>query len=120
MPKSLSSLESSKLSDLYAHYAGWREFSEDITNVALAEMVKAKQAYDYAWDVEFLKVRSKFKTSKETDAYLHTHAELESLKDIWNEKELFHTLLLKKLESLNNALTVISREITRRGISEPR
>jgi hypothetical protein len=120
IPTSLAILESEKLSDLYTSYAAWREFTEDMVNSALAQMLHKKRQYDFSWDVEFLRIRNGHKTAKETDAHLATSKNLAALKNDFEEAELFHTLLQKKLESFNNCLTIISREITRRGLSEPR
>jgi len=113
LPTSISKLTSDKLSDLMLRYTAWREFTEDILNDSLVEFTVAKEQYDNAYQIEYLRADSKLKV-KEKEALIDTLPTIHEKYLYLQEAELYHNLILRKLESFTNCLTIISREITRR------
>lgn len=114
MPTRCTGLNLDKLSDLMVKYTGWREYTEDLLNDALPEFTYAKERYEH--EKELLILSTKGATVKEKTYKAETDSRIYSLREFYIEKELFYNMLLNKLESYNNCLTIISREITLRGI----
>ena len=115
LPKNISHLTSEKLSDLQNHYSAWREFTEDCLIDALAESTSARINYEYEYDLKLLQLIPLSKTKVHAEAKARTSADIRKLYLSLSSAELYHQLLSSKLESYNNALATISREITRRG-----
>jgi hypothetical protein len=112
LPKKLSSLPSDKLSDIQTRYTAWREFTEDLLVEALAEYTRLKEEYEYAFNKKLLVTNAK--SLREKEAIVRTDLNIRKLFLSLQEAELYYNLLSSKIESYNNCLTVISREITRR------
>jgi hypothetical protein len=115
LPNKISVLSSDKLSDLQNHYSAWREFTEDLLVNSLAEATSARIKYEYEYDVKLLQFIPQTKTKVQAEAKTRVSEDIRKLYVSLSEAELYHELLGKKLESYNNALATISREITRRG-----
>ena len=113
MPKTITHMSSEKLGDIHAHYSAWREYTEDLLNDSMAELLTKQEVYDYERDKKYLLISGKNNT--ERDAKINTDERLRELSVPLSEADLYHELLLKKLESFNNCLATISREISRRG-----
>lgn len=113
MPKSVSSLSGSDLSDLMNRYTAWREFADDCLNDALYEYTKNKHKADYNKDVLFLITNGK--NLREREMYVSTDPRIKSEQDSLLEYEMYHDLLLRKVESYSSCLAIISREISRRS-----
>lgn len=112
--KSLFTLSAQQLSDLQTNYTAWREYTEDLLTESLTELMIAKEDYSYHYDIELLKLAENLKV-KTKEALLNTSEVLREKTVYLQQVELYHELLGKKFESYTNCLTVISREITRRG-----
>lgn len=108
----VSDINSDKLSDLMLTFAAWREFTEDLLMEAFADFTRKTELHDHKYDVTLLTTTGN--TVKEKEARTRTDLEVRKLFLSLQEAELYYNLLSRKLESYNNCLTVISREITRR------
>lgn len=115
LPKKISVLKSEALSDLQNHFAAWREFTEDLLVDALAESTTARIKYEYEYDIKLLMYIPQCKTKVQAESKTRVAEDIRKLYVSLSEAELYHQLLSNKLESYNNALATISREITRRS-----
>lgn len=113
MPTGISTLTLDKLGDLQAKYSAWREYTEDLLLEAVYEKIMAETTYQEKFDRKLLVMEGKTVTEKKTLTDLDDEVIKYKNKSI--HKEVFHTMLSSKLESLNNVLSVLSREISRRG-----
>jgi hypothetical protein len=112
MPTRVSDLTSDELGNLISRYTAWREYTEDRHIEACAVFAECKSKYDMEYTKQI--VASKFNkiTDKRYDAKVSSE---ELLKDL-EEAEMYKDLLAGKLESFTNVLTMLSRELTRRGV----
>lgn len=115
LPGKISIINSEKLSDLQNMYAAWREFTEDLIIDALAESTSMRHNYEYEFDIALLKMIPNCKTKVEAESKTRVDAKIRKLSLSLSESELYYKLLCDKLESYNNVLATISREITRRS-----
>ena len=113
LPKQLSVLSSDKISDLQLLYTAWRELTEDLLVEALSNFTKHKIVYDFEYEKKLLLTTGN--TVKEKEAKVSTEPKIHELYLSLQDSELYYNLLVSKKESYDNCLTVISREITRRG-----
>lgn len=111
--KNLASLSSENLADLMTRYTAWREYTEDILVEATVEFTNAEQKYDDLYDKYSLVVTGSNRDIRH--AKIMQEPEVKALAVIKRDTEMYHKLLLGKLESFNNCLTIISREISRRS-----
>lgn len=115
MPTKITNLASDELGDIIARYTAWREFTEDCHAEACAVYAQVKSKYDLESDIALLK--SDAPTITEKKASIKLNGKIESLYKELNEAEVYCDLLGRKLESFTNVLAMLSRELTRRGIS---
>lgn len=113
LPKQLSTLSSDKVSDLQLNYAAWRELTEDLLVEALSDFTYKKSKFDFEFNKKLLITSGS--TVKEKEAKVSVDEYIHDLQTSMEEAELYHDLLTRKLESYNNCLAVISREISRRS-----
>lgn len=112
LPTKISDLTSEALSDLMLKYTAWREFTEDLCMEALTDFTRKTEQHSYKFDQTFLMMEGS--TVKEKETRTRIDLEVHKLYLLLQDAELYYNLLSRKLESYNNCLTVISREITRR------
>ena len=112
-PTKISHIADAQLGDMQALYSAWREFTQDLLTSALQAMMARKSEYDY----EFAKaviiapgdgINEKKFTATADDKLKAKRASL-------LDAEIYFEMLSKKLESVNECLVVLSREVTRRG-----
>jgi hypothetical protein len=115
MPTRVSSLASDELGDISSRYAAWREFTEDLHMGACATYAQIKSEYDLAHDRVLITINSS--TVSEKKAMANTDVEVVKLSQKLVEADIYVGLLARKLESFSNVLAILSRELTRRGIS---
>jgi len=115
LPAKISTISTHQLSDLQNHYSQWREFTEDLLVEALATFTSTKMKYEYAYDVEVIKMIPKCKTKVEAETKARINDDIQKLFVDLSDAELYYELLTKKFESYNNTLATISREITSRS-----
>jgi len=113
MPHEMSNLNSNDLGNYMSRYAAWREFTEDVLTQADMEYIEAKERYDYEYKKLWLTLPRE-KTVKDSERRLDIHEDIVSLRESLTEAEMFKNMVGTKYESINNAITVLSREITRR------
>lgn len=113
----ISQIAVGQLGNLMSRYAAWREYSENLANIAVAEYLQEYEKYDF----EYAKKYEVLPNDKATEKKMILTAN-EELHKRWEkvlEKQVYKDMLAKKVESLNNCIAVISREIARRGQSPP-
>lgn len=115
MPTKISDLASDELGNMIARYSAWREFTEDRHAEACAVLAQCKSEYDLECDKEML--LSSAQTVTERKAVAKTSPKVAKLYKDLGEAEVFRDLLANKLDSFSNVLAMLSRELTRRGVS---
>jgi len=110
----ISHISSDKLGDLIAQYSAWREYCEDCHISAVSEYTVAKAAYDEMMGREMVLISAGDVTTKK--AMAQQADSVKPLSKTLLEKELYWKMISNKLESFTNTLTILSRELTRRGI----
>lgn len=115
MPTRVSDLASDELGNMIARYTAWREFTEDRHAEACAVLAQCKSEYDLAVDKEMLS--SSANTVTERKASAKSNPRVERMYKSLTEAEMYRDLLANKLESFSNVLAMLSRELTRRGVS---
>lgn len=115
MPTRISDYASDELGNIISRYTAWREFTEDRHMEACAVYSQCKSEYDLACDTEMLK--SDGQTVSERKASAKTNSQVQKLGVIVNEAEIYTNLLAAKLDSFSNVLAMLSRELTRRGVT---
>lgn len=115
MPTKIANVASDELGDMIARYSAWREFTEDRHAEACAVFSQCKSEYDLACDKELL--LSGAQTVTERKAAAKTNPIVSGLYKDMVEAETFRDLLANKLDSFSNVLAMLSRELTRRGVS---
>lgn len=113
MPTSVSAMNGDKLGDLMIRYSAWREYADDCVQDAFVEYMQSKNKYDYQWELLFLQTAGK--SIKDREMIVNCDVLIRKLKVDLEDAEMYHQLLLNKLDSFTNCLTIISREITRRS-----
>lgn len=113
MPHEMSNLNSQDLGNFMSQYAAWREYTEDVLVQANIRCIELENNYSHTKKVIWLSM-SREKTVKDTEKRLDIDEEVVSLREELMEAEMYRDLLATKYESINNALTVLSREVTRR------
>jgi hypothetical protein len=113
-PASIASKTLDDLGDIMSFYAVWREYTEDLHLRAVADYTRQKEAYDFEWQKIFLSVNGRNNTERE--AKIAANPEIIVLRALLIEAEMYKEMLSAKLLSFNNAIAVISREISRRQV----
>lgn len=116
MPTKVSNLASEELGDMMARYTSWREFTEDCHADACAVYAQVKSQYDLESDKALLQMDGETVTEKR--AAVKSDPKVADLYKKLNEAEIYVDLLGKKLDSFTNVLTMLSRELTRRGVTQ--
>lgn len=112
MPKELTKLKILELGNLMSQYSAWREFAEDMLSTATAEYMEALNRYNFEYSKMYVIASGKVTDKKEeleADPRLH---------EMWMkvlEKKTYSDLLSDKVASLNASISVLSRDLTRRG-----
>lgn len=114
MPREISQESSDSLGDMIARYSAWREFTEDRHMEACAVYAQVKSEYDLESDRSMLETMGDSVTEKKARA--RTTQKVSTLAKKVLEAEIYKDLLAQKLESFTNVLTMLSRELTRRGV----
>lgn len=115
MPTRISDVASDELGNMIARYTAWREFTEDRHMEACAVFSQCKSEYDLASDKEMLV--STGSTITERKASAKANPKVSRLYKEMTEAEMYRDLLANKLDSFSNVLAMLSRELTRRGVS---
>lgn len=113
MPKKITVKNNKELGDLMSEYAAWREYAEDKHQRELATYTVMNEEYDTLFDVEIIKQVKGSVTEKK--ASVRVIPEVKKLRLELLEQETLVDLLASKVDSLNNCVSLLSREITRRG-----
>ena len=114
MKLQISKLTSDELGDMISRYSTWREFVEDklITAAAIASEIQSR--YDTAYNKAYVSSGAKTVNDKKAEAEADEDAQ-KIAKDL-TEANIYKDLLSGKLTSCSNAISTLSRELTRRGI----
>lgn len=116
MPKKVSEYKSAEISDLMFKISAWRDYTDDLIYEATRNFLRTKEAHQYAMDIAMLTTTGN--TVKEKEAKIRSRKDIKELRDKMLEDEMLLDLLERKYESYTNNITIISREITRRGSME--
>lgn len=116
MPTKVSTLATDELGDMMSRYTAWREFTEDCHAEACATYAQIKSQYDLASDVALLETSAISVTEKKAE--VKNNPQVAKLYQDLSDASIYCTLLSSKLESFTNVLAMLSRELTRRGISQ--
>ena len=116
MPTKVTNLASDQLGDMMARYTSWREFTEDCHADACAVFAQVKSEYDLESDKALLQAEGVTVTEKR--AAIKSNPKVSALYKKMIEAEIYVDLMGKKLDSFTNVLTMLSRELTRRGITQ--
>lgn len=114
MPTSIADSSSVELGNIMARYAAWREFTEDRHMEACAVYTQIKSEYDLICDKEMLTASADTVTERKAEA--KTTLKVAQLGKELTEAEVYKDLFAAKLDSFSNVLTILSRELTRRGV----
>lgn len=115
MPTRIADIASDELGNMIARYTAWREFTEDRHAEACATYSQCKSEYDLECDKQTL--QSDAETVTERKVFAKTTPKVIELGKKVNEAEIYMGLLARKLDSFSNVLAMLSRELTRRGVS---
>ena len=116
MPKMVNKFSGNSttaIGDLMAKYAAWREYAEDQHERETGKYVMMNERYENLFDQHMIATEGRNITEKKT--VVRAIPELKALRKNLTEQEILVSLLSTRVESLNNSIAVISREITRRG-----
>lgn len=114
-PKMLTNLADRNLKEignLMSNYAAYREYAEEEHSMAVQRYSLLKEEYDFAYAVKFNSLPGDKVTHKKTVVEADQALHFKRMKLL--EEEMYMNLLGDKVESFNNCLAVISREIARR------
>lgn len=114
MPTRIADVASDDLGNMIARYTAWREFTEDRHAQACAVYAQCKSDYDLAYSTEFLSLSNMTVTEKKTA--VNANQRVADLYKQLTDAEIYKDLLANKLDSFSNVLTMLSRELTRRGV----
>lgn len=113
MKPQITGITDNDLGDLMSAYASWKEYTEDLLLYAVQEATSAAEDLEYARKKMLLTTSGK--NRDERNARIDTEDRIHELDRKWLEADMYREMLSSKLESINGAISVISREITRRG-----
>lgn len=113
MEPNLTGISSLDLGNLMSTYAAWKEYTEDLLLHALHKSTQAYEALEYA--KAKLLVLTEGKNQREREAKIETNPNIHELKQVYLEADMYREMLSSKLTSIEGSVSVISREITRRG-----
>lgn len=111
----ISDESSDKLGNMIARYSAWREFTEDRHMEACAVYAQVKSEYDFSCDKAMLSADGVNVTERKAAARVGLQVSVLAKKVL--EAEIYKDLLASKLDSFSNVLAMLSRELTRRGVS---
>jgi len=114
MSTKISGESSDTLGNMISRYSAWREFTEDRHAEACAVYAQVKSEYDFACDKAMLNAREGTVTEKKAEA--KTGNIVAPLAKKVLEASIYMDLLARKLDSFSNVLSMLSRELTRRGV----
>ena len=115
MPTKIADVASDELGDMIARYTAWREFTEDRHAEACATYAQCKSEYDLEVDKAVLRVEGQSVTERKAKA--NSDPQVEILYKRVSESNIYRELLANKLDSFSNVLAMLSRELTRRGVT---
>lgn len=114
MPNSFVQLSIDQLGNLFSQYGAAREYAEDVVLDANAEFLTLREEYDYE-EAKLMATMDKEKTVANLKAKVQADPTLRELRKSLTQAEIFYKMCLSKLESYNNAISLLSRELSRRG-----
>lgn len=115
IPSKISQVNNVGLGNLMSKYGSWREYAEHQLARATAEAAEKQEAYQFKWDTAYQRCASGTETSKKR--ILGTDQNLAAVRGNLLEAITYRDMLFARVESYNNAIAIISREITRRGFT---
>ena len=119
MHLNITELKNTELGNFMSRYSAWREYTESLLTVAMAEFTLAEEKYRKEFTLkkfsgEYDSYKGKKLSLKDKDAFIDTDEEIIRFREKMIECEVYKDMLSSKLESFSNAIATISREITRR------
>ena len=110
----ISELSSDDLGNMISRYSAWREFVEDKLIAASAEATSLREKYQAKYNAVYMGVEGR--TINDKKILTESNADVEKLDKEATDAEIMRDLFSGKLDSLSNAISTLSRELTRRGI----
>lgn len=115
MDPNISGLTSRDLGNFMAQYAAWREYTEDLLLHAIREYTSLNERLSQKRDR--LLIVTSGKNREERLARINQDPDVEADMQLTLEAEMLKDMLAAKLTSIEGSISVISREISRRGNS---
>lgn len=116
LPIRVATITSNKLGDMQIEYAAWREYSEDLHAEATTTYMQVKSDYDFLVAITSNGLSDTRTVKDKTNMVLENKQVQRKRIELLNAETMLN-LLAAKLNSYTNALQVLSRELTRRGIT---
>lgn len=113
MVTAISGMALNALGDFIAKYTAWREYTEDLHARAVAVWCEKQESYKQLYDITVKKMNGANITERKTLASSEPNVILKANEVL--EAEMMKDLLGSRLESFTNVLTMLSRELSRRG-----
>lgn len=113
MPTEFESMKSPSLGNLMAEYSAWKEYTQEKHTLELNKLTMLKEEYDFEYAKKLAVQKGNNITEKK--ALLMGDKELYEKRQAVTEQEMLVELLSSRAESFTDAISIISREITRRG-----
>lgn len=116
LPTRVAAVTTNKLGDMQIEYAAWREYSEDLHAEATTTYMQVKSDYDFLVAITSNGLNDTRTVKDKSNMVLENKQVQRKRLELLNAETMLN-LLGAKLNSYTNALQVLSRELTRRGIT---
>lgn len=113
MPDKMSNINSQELGNYMSTYAAWREYTEEVLMQAVMDYLLIEEKYDLEYKKSWL-TTPKTSTVKDKEYEIETLSFFVDLRRELTEASLYKQMIEAKYNSINNAISTLSREITRR------
>jgi len=120
MPEEMTNLSANELGNYMSTYSAWREYTEDLLMSANLEVIAFEEEYRLQLKKDWITTAKRSgQTVKDKEKEIDVSEDIVYLRDKFVDAEMYRDMLASKFESINNAITVLSREITRRLGNRP-
>lgn len=116
LPTRVATITSNRLGDMQIEYAAWREYTEDLHAEATTTYMQVRSDYDFLVAITSNGL-NETRTVKDKTNMVLENKQVQRKRIALLNSETMLSLLAAKLNSYTNALQVLSRELTRRGLT---
>lgn len=110
----ISELTSDELGDMISRYSAWREYTEDKLIAITAMKASITEQYKMIYNKAYIEADGRTISDKKILA--ETNDDVIKINKQLTEISQYEELFSGKMDSLSNAISTLSRELTRRGI----